>query len=301
MLKSAVAILLLAAMAAAQQPEAAAPAAPAAPAPAPALPAIAADLEALARMVDDAHRPRGPVPPVVAFRTSLELHVLDAAAEDRGQADLQVQFLEWSRPRSDKVIPLIRYEVRRAGTPLVIGRDRIGPWQLYQGQPRDLGAEFAEDLKALERNTNLARQLIRFLSPGAVLRGLRQASPVRDEALLIERGNTVECTVVDGDLESFPLLQAGQDLPVRAKVYVTKASHQLLAVEVSPLVGGAADPTRTERVLLLDLHERDGLLVPRELKHLLREGTGLRLKSRAVLHQLELRPALLAADFDRKS
>ena len=289
-------------MAVAQQPEATTPAAPApaAPASAPAPTAIAADLEALARAVDDAHRPRGPVPPVVAFRTSLELHILDAAAEDRGQADLQVQFLEWSRPRSDKVVPLIRYEVRRAGAPLVIGRDRNSPWQLYQGQPRDLGAEFAEDLKALERNTNLARQLIRFLSPGAVLRGLRQATPVRNEALTIERGNTVECTVVEGDLESFPLQQAGQDLPVRAKIYVAKASHQLLAVEVSPLVGGTADTTRTERVLLLDLHERDGLLVPRELKHLLRDGSGLRLKSRAVLRQLELRPVLSASDFDRK-
>jgi glycosyltransferase involved in cell wall biosynthesis len=45
----------------------------------------------------------------------------------------------------------------------------------------------------------------------------------------------------------------------------------------------------------------DGLLVPRELKHLLREGPGLRLKSRAVLRQLELRPELRAMDFDRKA
>jgi hypothetical protein len=238
---------------------------------------------------------------VVAYRTSLELHVLDAAAEDRGQADLQVQFLEWTRPRSDKVVPLIRYEVRRAGTPLVIGRDRDGPWQLYQGQPRDLGAEFAADLKSCERNTNLARQLIRFLSPGTVLRGLRQATAVRDETLTIERGVAIDCVVVEGDLESFPLQQIGQDLPVRAKVYVNKASKQLVAVDVSPLVGGIADPARTERVLLLDLHERDGLLVPRELKHLLRDGPHLRLKSRAVLRQLELRPELRAMDFDRKA
>jgi hypothetical protein len=53
-------------------------------------------------------------------------------------------------------------------------------------------------------------------------------------------------------------------------------------------------------MLLLDLHERDGVLVPRELKHLFRNETGkLRLKTRAVLNNLSLRPKLDVDDFDR--
>ena len=284
-----------------QQPAAPAPAATGATQ-APKATAPPADLQQLAQRVDDAHRPRGPVPPVTAFRTSIELQLLDARAEDRGEVALRVQFLEWTRANSNKVRPLIRCEVQQAGAPIVRGRDRDGPWHLFQGEAKTLGADFAEDLKACDRDTNLARQLIRFLSPGAVLRSLQQPLPLRDEALTIERGLAIECVVAEGDLASFPLLQqAGDDVPVRARVYVTKDRHRLLAVDVWPILAGVPDPARTERILLLDLHERDGLLVPRELKHLFREASGqLRLKSRALLRQLELRPELRAEDFDRK-
>ena len=263
-----------------------------------------ADLEALAARLDTAHRPRGPVPPVTAFRSNLELHVLDAEAKEGGQVDLAVQFLQWQRPGSDRVQPLIRYEVLEAGAPIVRGRDKNGPWQLFQGEARDLrGADFGADLAECQRHTNLARQLLRFLDPGKVLRSLERPSGVSEEQVRIgtERNTKTACLCVEGFLPAFPLLQeGGDDAPVKLKAYVTKTEGRLLAIEAWPLRDGTADEARMERVHLLDLHERDDLLVPRKIEHLFRKADGrLRLQSRAVLTTLSLRPELRVEDFDR--
>lgn len=270
----------------------------AAPAPAAALPT---NLEALAKRVDASHHPKGPVAPVTSFKGSLELRLVAADAEQGGQADLMVQFLRWQRS-STRVRDLIRYEVMQAGSPIVRGRDRNGFWHLFQGEPRDLsGAEFANDLASAERDTNLARQLLQFLDPAAVLRQLTKASPVAEEPLQLGREPAVACLRVEGDLPAFPLLQqAGADAPVRVAVYVTKDKGELLALEIWPLVDGVPERTRGELVRLLDLHERDGLLVPSHIEHFFRDDKGeLNLQSRAVITQLSLRPELTAGDFDR--
>jgi hypothetical protein len=261
------------------------------------------DLEQLARRVDAAHRPRGPVPPVTALTCSLTIHMLDAKAEQGGQFDLEVKFLEWQRP-DKQVRPLIRYRVLQAGKPIVRGRDQYGYWHLFKGEPKDLSGsgEFAEDLKNAERDTNLARQLIRFTDPGTVIRSLKNRGPVRDEILTLDRVTKVPCWVVEGDLAAFPLLQqAGADAPVRLEIFVRKDKETLVAVEAYPLVDGKKDPTRGERVHLLDLRERNDLLVPHELVHLFRGADGqLELKTKVTLIDLNLRPQLSVADFDRK-
>lgn len=259
------------------------------------------DLLALAARVEAAHHQKGPVPVIQAFTGSLELHLVDAEAEQRGQVDLDVRFLEWMDPRTKKAKPLMRYQVVQAGKPIVRGRDRFGPWQLVQEKAQDLNDQLARDLEEFVRHTNLARQLLKFLAPGDVLRALQRPSAVRDEPLNIERGLRVECETVEGDLPAFPLLQqGGEDAPTHLKVYVTKADGRLLAIDAWPVKDGKIDPARCERMLLLDLHERDGMLVPRELKHLFRNEAGkLRLKTRAVLTKLSLRPELGVDDFDR--
>ncbi len=260
-------------------------------------------LDALVKRVEAAHRPGGEVPPVTALTGNLELHVLDAQAPQRGQVDLAVKFLEWQPPNQKRVRPLIRYEVSGAGTPVVRGIDRDGPWLLHQGQPRDLeGADFARDLEECQRHTNLARQLLRFLSPGQVLRSLERPAPIRDEPLQVGRLPAVPCQTVTGDLPAFPLLQrGGEDAPVRLKVYVGKADGRLVAADACPLADGKPDEARSERIVLGDLRERGGLLVPHQLEHFFRQDDGqLRLKSRAVIVELSLRPELRAEDFDRK-
>lgn len=259
------------------------------------------DREQLAARVDAAHRPNGPVPPVTAFRCDLKLELVDRDAATGGAADLAVQFLAWQRPDSDRVRPLIRYEVRDAGSPIVRGRDRDGPWQLFQGEPRDLrAAQFADDRAACERHTNLARQLLRFLDPGQVLRSLAQPSAVRDENLRLQR-QPVPCQTIEGDLDAFPLLQqAGEDAPVRLKVFVDQATGRLLAIEAMPLQDGKPDPARLEQVQLHGLYEQDDLLVPRSIVHLFRKPNGqLHAETRATLTTLSLRPELGVDDFQR--
>lgn len=282
---SAAPILLVLAAAAPQSPDEAAP---------------PLDLAALAARVDAAHRPHGPVPAIDAFVGTVELHLIDRD-EQGGQVDLAVQFLQWRPPGRDRVLPLIRYEVLEAGKPTVRGRDRNGRWQLFQGEARDLQqAEFADDLAAFDRHTNLARQLLRFLDPGAVLRSLQNPTEVRETTLRVNR-RPLPCHAVAGELAAFPLLrQGGEDAPVRLEIFVARDDGRLVAVEACPLVDGEPDRQRLERVDLVDLHERDGLLVPRSIVHLFQKPNGeLDAYSRAVLTSLSLRPELTADDFDR--
>jgi hypothetical protein len=269
-------------------------------------PVVAGGLEALAARVDAAHRPGGPTPIVTALRGAVELHFVARAAEQRGQVDLDLRYLEWTRPGGTKVVPLIRYEVKEAGAPIVRGRDRNGPWLLSKGEARDLaGADFAQDLAEFERRQNLVRQLLRFLEAGTVLRSLQQPGPLAAENLTLNaaRGLSTACVSVQGSLPAFPLLRrGGDDAPTQIKVYVERATNRLLAVEATPLVDGKPDVAAGERVLLRDLRERDGLLVPHEVLHLFAEADGrFALQSRAVVTRLELRPELKAEDFDRRA
>jgi hypothetical protein len=265
-------------------------------------PSPADDLPALAARIDGAHHPRGPVPEITAFRSTLELHLEDKDAAQAGRVELDVQFLQWRDPARDRVRPLIRYMVKDAGSPIVRGRDRNGPWQLFQDHAENLRqAQFADDLAACERHTNLARQLLRFLDPGSVLRALTNPSAVTTAELAIERGTRITCQVVEGDLPAFPLLQqGGDDAPVRLKIYVDRSNGQLAAIEACPLVDGAPATERMERVVLRDLHEQDDLLVPRSISHLFRIPDGrFKLQTTTVLTALSLRPELRAEDFDR--
>lgn len=257
---------------------------------------------ALCKRLEAAHRPEGPVPNATALRGVFTFQLLDKTAEQRGQVDLDVKFLEWPRPQGGRVLPLIRYEVRDAGAPIVRGQDRDGPWQLVQGEPRDLGsADFVQDLAACERHTNLARQLLRFLSPADVLRSLQNRTPLRDATLVVARGRSFACKVVGGELPAFPLLQqGGQDRPVRLEVFVNTQTGRLTAVDAWPREGAAIDEQRGERILLDDMRVRDGILVPHDLKHLFREGGKLALKSSAQVLELSLRPELRPEDFDRR-
>ncbi|MBM4061571.1 MAG: hypothetical protein FJ265_10825 [Planctomycetes bacterium] len=296
--------LLFAAHALAQVQPAPLPAPPPTPLPA-VLPVqlqaqLPADLEALAQRVEKAHHPQGKVEPVTAFQGTFELHLLDAKAAQGGQVDVAFQYLEWRREDS-KVRHLIRYVVRDAATPVESGRDRYGFWQLFQGKARDLTEADSQDRAACERNTGLALQLVRFLHAGQVLRSLAAPSAVQQESFQLGREPPIVCEAVRGGLPAFPLLQqGGEGLPVSAKVFVAKATGQLVAVEATPLVDGAPDPGRTELVRLGDLREQDGFLVPRHLLHLRRDQDGkLRPVTRAVITSLALRPGLREEDLRR--
>ena len=257
------------------------------------------DLDALSKRVDKAHHPKGPTPEVTAFTGELELFA--AGAEQGATVGLAVKYLQ-ARDSKDKVRHLIRYEVRDAGKPIERGSDTFGFWHLVQGEARDLTDAHPADRAACQRDTNLARQLVRFLDPGAVLRQLTAAGPVREEDFKLGReAQAVKCLSVEGGLAAFPLLQrGGEDAPVLVKIYVNKADDRLFAVKAWPLVDGVRAEAGLEVVRLLELHERDGVLVPRRLEHLFTNAEGkLQLQSRATITKLSLRPDLKPEALDR--
>jgi len=260
------------------------------------------ELEELARAVGAAHRPEGPTPGVDAFRCQLELHLLDVTEQNGGQANLDVQFLQQRRKPPKKPRTYIRYEVRGAEQEIRRGFDRVGPWHVKQGRPQDLTAAGAEqDLESLREHTNLARQLVRFLSPEAVIAALDASTAVIDDTLRVGR-REVPALSVSGRLPKFPLMQGGGDeAPAYVTIYVDKTSKRLLGVDAWPLRDGKADRARGERILLSDLELQDSLLIPRTLRYLWRNESGaLRSHSTVKVLSLDLRPKLSLADFDRR-
>ena len=259
------------------------------------------DIATLARQVGGAHRPDGPTAKVEAFTCQLELHLLDVSEKNGGQANLEVDFLQQAREAPKKPRTFIRYKVRGVDRAIRRGFDRFGPWHIQQGKPADLTAAGAQrDLQSLREHTNLARQLLRFLSPEAVIESLEAPTKVVDDKLRIGRKSAAVYSV-SGRLSEFPLMQrAGSDAPAFVTIYVDKSSKRLLGIDAWPIEDGASDRARGERILLSDLQLRDGLLVPRTLRYLWRDAAGkLRSHSTAKIITLDLSPNLDAKHFDR--
>lgn len=260
------------------------------------------DIETLCRKVGAAHRPSGPTPAVTALRCVLELQLTDVREKNGGQVDLDVMYLQQPRPAPKRARSYIRYEVRGGEEPIRRGFDRVGPWHMKQGKPADLTAAGAEqDLASLREHINLASQLIRFLSPEQVIASLQDPGEVRDDRLRLGRRDAPVLSV-SGRLSAFPMVQSsGEEAPAFVKIYIDKQSSELLGVDAWPLgEDGEPDRRRGERILLSDLRERDGLLVPRTLRYLFRDDSGkLRSRSTVKIVSLELRPPLTVRDFDR--
>jgi hypothetical protein len=174
------------------------------------------------------------------------------------------------------------------------------------GKVQDLGEkEFETDREDCRRNLKLARQMLRFLAPGAVLRSLADRGAVQEEPLRLGRTEPVPCQTVAGNLPTFPLRQqAGDDAPVRAKVWVGNGGDQdgrLLALEVTPLDGaGKPMPGKGEFLAFSEYRLLGGRLVPMHIEHFAVDAAGKRATQMIVtLTTLELGAALQPADFDR--
>ena len=259
------------------------------------------DIATLARQVGGAHRPDGPTAKVEAFTCQLELHLLDVSEKNGGQANLEVDFLQQAREAPKKPRTFIRYKVRGVDRAIRRGFDRFGPWHIQQGKPADLTAAGAQrDLESLREHTNLARQLLRFLSPEAVIGSLEAPTQVSHEALRIGR-KSAAVYGISGRLPAFPWMQrAGSDAPAYVTIYVDKSSKRLLGIDAWPVKDGVTDRSRGERILLSDLQLRDGLLIPRTLRYLWRNAAGkLRSHSTAKIITLDLSPKLDVKHFDR--
>lgn len=261
---------------------------------------VPADLERLATRVDAAHRVGSGPATITSFRAGLAILGL-ASDGERGEAELSVSFLEWTPPDRDRSKPLIRYRVVDSARPIEQGRDREDYWGLSDGRVVDLrGKEYATDLDNCRRNLKLARQILRFLDPGAVLRGLEQPDAVHEETLQLGRSKPVACLVAAGRLPGFPLRQqAGDDAPVRARVFVGKDDGRLLALQVTPLADGDSAPAG-EFLFFADHRPHQGRLVPMQVTHFDIGPGGVRRPQFLVrITTLELAADLRVEDLDR--
>lgn len=265
-------------------------------------PAVPPDLQQLADTVDASHRPDGTTRQFRAFTAVLDMKQT-AADKGRGEATLQVSFLEYQPNNRKHTQPLIRYRIVDASTPIERGRDAEGYWQLVDDKPQDLETRSTtNDLAAVKRDTNLARQLLRFLDPGAVLRSLQDTEPVRDAELKLGRTEPIPCRVVTGTLASFPrLYETGDDTPVRLAAYVDKSTNQLTAVELWPLgEDGKPDRGHGEFLKLDDFKLRDHVKLPTRMLLYQTKADGSREKQMQVdVVSIELDPELTPLDFDR--
>jgi len=261
------------------------------------------DQEALALRVAKAHRPGEEQPKINAFTSKIELELKDATADQGGQVTLDVAYLDLVHPKRKKTTTLLRYEVQGGEDRIVRGFDVFGPWHLRNGKPADLTAANAvQDLENFQEHRNLARQLVRFLSPDEVIRSLKNCSKVEEREIVLARKRPTKALAIEGDVERFPMMHiAGEELPARLTIWVDIKSSKLLAVDVTPIIDSVAQPDRRERIKLSKLTERDGLLVPRFLHYLLPDKRGaLKIHSTVHLVDLNLSPNLTTSDFNRK-
>lgn len=260
--------------------------------------------EALALRVTKAHQPNGKIPRIDAFTSKIELELKDVTAEQGGQATLDVQFKELQEPGRKKPTTLMRYEVKGAEERIVRGFDLYGPWHLHRGKPQDLTAPNAvQDYKHFKEHRNLARQIVRFLTPGNVIRALNNASEVTERDLKLGRKAT-KALAIEGNVDRFPLMhQGGEESPAHLTIWIDKKSNHLLAVDVTPIDTKTSKqrPERRERITMQKLQNRNGLLTPKYLHYLVPGKRGqLRIHSTVHLINLDLRPTLTTGDFNRK-
>lgn len=259
--------------------------------------------EALALRVSTAHQPNGKIAKISAFTSKIELELKDVTADKGGQITLDVSYLELHKAKPKKPTTLLRYEVKGGEERIVRGFDVFGPWHLRNGKPQDLTAPNAvQDLKHFQEHRNLARQLVRFLSPSEVIHSLSNCSEVQERDIILTRRKTTKALAIEGDVERFPMMHnAGEEQPARLTIWVDIKTNRLLAVDVTPRIKGQLKPEGRERIKLAKLTERNGLLVPKYLHYLLPNKEGqLQIHSTVHLVDLNLRPNLTTSDFNRK-
>lgn len=267
---------------------------------------LAQDAPTLAELtakVAAAHR-TAEATPVHGFRADLRLEELARTAEEhRGQIELSVRFLDWQHPDTERPYPLIRYRQTDSARSVEQGRDREDYWAVVDGKPQDMRSrEMATDLEHARRNLKLARQLLRFLEPNAVLTELKGPSAVTAGELVQGRANRTPCWIVEGLLPSFPLRQqSGEDAPVRAKLYVARADHRIVGLEVQATSEKTEEgPSAREFVSFAEHRTMQGRVVPTRLVHFAVDEKGKRNAQLGIdLVTLDLAAELTAADFDR--
>ncbi len=250
-------------------------------------------VEQLAKALDQSHLLGEDLAELQQFAGVLRLETL---GKDRDSIEIELS-AKFMAPRS------IRYRIEEEGEIIERGRDRFGVWDRVGDEVRALsGREYQQDREQVNRHMRLARQLLRFLDPGGLLRSLDQLSLVQTEELpLGRRGKMVSFTTVSGQLDSFPLyaLEENPDR-IELKMIVDPETNQLSAVQLTPLDAQSKPLPGAEMILLRDHQQTQGRLLPTLLTtfRLLESGEMEPYVTVKVFH-IDLDPKLTAKDMLR--
>lgn len=261
------------------------------------LPALPADLEALAAEVGRAHGSLAIAEPA-AFQARIVLTPL-GRTQDTVMVTLDASYLTRA-----ETTPLIRYAVDEQGRKIERGLDAKGPWARNDKAVYALqGKDYAEEATKLRRDLGLARQLLHFVRPHALLLALRQAGvPEAQDLPRIGRLPPQPCITVRGRLDDFPFHQArGEAGPAEVRVWIDRSTRRLAAVQATPLDdSGRPSGKVAELVLLREFQPRSTLLLPTELVVYERVGVeSLKAVARVQVQGLDLAPKLAAKDLER--
>jgi hypothetical protein len=232
------------------------PAAAARPGPAGEQDPALADLVAKVRL---AHRGAA-VEPLDRFKAALRFKSVVPDA-DSIELDIDATFLA---PR------YLRYRIEEPGKVLERGWDDRGAWSRIGDQVESIaGRENEQEREEIRQQVGLARQLLEFLDPAAILAGLDGAERVGLEELPVGRKETRSCEVVRGIAARFPLFQppaAGAAEPrCGLRIYVDAANHRLVALSATPLGEGDRPAGMPEFVLLREYVVQQEVAVPTSL------------------------------------
>ncbi|MEM7202568.1 MAG: hypothetical protein AAF628_20035 [Planctomycetota bacterium] len=214
---------------------------------------------------------------------------------DSVSVDLEVRFRQ---PRR------IRYRFVEDGRVLERGLDRLGMWARLNadGPPRSLGGpDFQDDRAQVKREIGLARQLLHFLDPVALVRAFDAPPEIGEATLPFSRGKTKKCLTITGEVAEFPLyLAGGASHRAHLKLWVDAASYQLTAVQCLPL-GDQGRVVYPGEFLLFPKHVAwHGILLPGVLAvHRVHQGAPKEPVVDVTVLQADLGVELDDAAFDR--
>ncbi len=218
------------------------------------------ELPVLIEKVRAAHWPTPPKDALDRFHAVLRYTPV-RVQQDSVELDLDVTYLAPG---------FLRYKVDEPGRTLEQGWDDEGGWSLVDKQLTALrGKDLANDREQVKRRLGIARQLLRLLDPAAVLAALESPSAPARSRMTLSGKESAEVWVVRGELAEYPLLAPTADglTTARVRLAVTVDAERGLvhAVEAQPLDEHGAPSGPTETVLLRDMVQQDGIVLPREL------------------------------------
>ncbi len=247
---------------------------------------IPAAVSDLAKELDKSHRPGADAKKLDQFSGILRI---ESRGRDKDSIEIELS-AQYLAPR------MIRYRVEEEGEIIERGWDGIGAWDRVGDDVHALGGmEYQEDRAQVARHRRLAQQLLRFIDPGAVLRSLKEPSPVRTESLpYAPRGKMRKLITVSGELASFPM-HALEEEPasVRIKMMIDPEDKLLAAMQLVPLDDKGAPMSSGELVLIEDYAEQNGRMLPTRLTSFRIVGIGRMLPDVTVkVFEIDLAPGL---------